>query len=153
MNDEGLRETLLDADVNEVVCAPDLTENVLIQSTFNHGLSEILHSLLSYNTANEFYLIDVEDYPAMVGLTFDEALHDLRNRQILLVAIKVVYRSESGRELIDKRALEVRLRAHGLTRQILTNPIFEGEERHRIRKEDPLFVLARDEHEIRKRLA
>lgn len=147
LNNEDYKETLLDSDVNEVVSPPDLSENVLIQSTFNHGLSEIIHSLLSYNTANEFYLVDVADHPDLTGLTFDEALVELRTEKILLVAIKVVF-TENGKEIIDREEIGRRLEAAGLERQIVTNPIFDGESEYTIREDDKLFVVAKDEAAI-----
>lgn len=151
VNDEGIRDALLKADVNEVVCGPDVTENVLVQSSFNHGLSEILTELLNYNSANEFYLIDADRYDFLVGETFDGALHQLREHDVLLVAIKVGFQNGEGR-LIDRERIEENLEEFGLDRQIITNPIYEGESEYRIREEDQLFVLAEDEHSIEEEL-
>lgn len=148
LNNEEYKETLLESDVNEVVSPPDLSENVLIQSTFNHGLSEIIHSLLNYNTANEFYLVDVADHDFLTGRTFDEALVELRRVKILLVAIKVVF-TRDGSEVIDREEIRRRLEDIGLERQVVTNPIFDQESGYRIREDDQLFVLARDERAIR----
>lgn len=152
VNDDQIREALFKADVNEVVCGPDVTENVLIQSTFNHGLSEILEELLNYNSANEFYLIDADRYEFLVGKRFDEALQTLREHDVLLVAIKIRF-MENGTELIDQERIEKRLEDFSLDRQIITNPIYEGESAYRIREEDQLFVLAEDEHSIAENLA
>lgn len=151
VNDEEIREALLKADVNEVVCGPDVTENVLVQSSFNHGLSEILGELLNYNSANEFYLIDADRYDFLTGMTFDEALRDLREHDVLLVAIKIGFQNGDGR-LIDRERIERNLDELGLKRQIITNPIYEGESAYRIREEDQLFVLAEDEHSIEQNL-
>lgn len=151
VNDRELRGSLLEADVNEVICGPDFTENVLVQSTYNHGLSEILEELLSYNAANEFYLISADRYSFLLGKTFDEALRELREHQILLTGIKVVFR-ENGQELIDRDRIDERLAAANLERQIITNPIYEGEAEYRISEHDQLFVLARDEQSIEEAL-
>lgn len=152
VNDPELRGSLLEADVNEVVCGPDFTENVLVQATYNHGLSEILDELLSYNAANEFYLIEAERYDLLVGKTFDEALRELREYGILLTGIKVVFR-ENGRDLIDRDRIGQRLNEMGLERQIITNPVYDGEMSYRIREDDEVFVLARDEASIDEALA
>ncbi len=148
LNNEEYKETLLESDVNEVISPPDLSENILIQSTFNHGLSEIIHSLLNYNTANEFYLVDVADHNFLTGRTFDEALVELRSVKILLVAIKVVF-THNGCQVIDRKEIQHRLEEIGLERQVVTNPIFDQESGYRIREDDQLFVLARDEAAIR----
>ncbi len=144
INNDDFRSGLLESDVNEVVCSADFTENVIIQSTFNHGLSDILHNILDYNEFNEFYLLNAREYPWVIGKSFDGLLAELRTHHVLLVAIKVVFQ-DNGSQIIDREEIASRLRPRGLTRQILTNPLNDVENEYRVTELDQLFVLAQDE--------
>lgn len=79
-------------------------------------------------------------------------MRELREHEVLLVAIKVGFQNGDGR-LIDRERIERNLDELGLDRQIITNPIYEGESEYRIRAEDHLFVLAENAHSIEENLA
>ena len=43
INDPQFEDDLLQSDVNEVVCSSEMMEDVILQSSLNHGISEILN--------------------------------------------------------------------------------------------------------------
>lgn len=158
INNDEYRDSLLECDVNEVLCSTELAESIMVQSTFNHGLSDVLRELLSYNQVNEFYLVDASDYPWVEKKTFNEVLPVFRSEyKVLLVGIKVILLDENERkagrmrEVIDRGVLRDMLqkRFH-IDRQILCNPLTVRENEYQIRKEDQLLVLAADEASVRK---
>lgn len=151
VNHTDLRDSFYQADVNEIICSGEVSENVIIQSSFNHGMSEILDELISYNEFNEFYLMDGHEYPMIVGKTFDELLPELRKKAILLIGIKVIF-YENSHEIIDKDEISHRLMEFKLKRQIITNPINLAENQYKLRKDDQIFVLAEDEQSIKKHM-
>jgi hypothetical protein len=145
INNPDLQDILRNADVNEVVCSSTISEDVLIASTYNHGISDALDKLLSYNEWNEFYLIDVNGSDKLIEKTYDEVLLFLRTIGVLLVGIKVVIKDESGVEIVDREQVFFELAKEGLNRQVLTNPNTTVEKKYRIKAEDKLLVIATDE--------
>lgn len=149
VNDHDLRESLMrDADVNEVVCSADISENILLQSAYNRGVSEILDELLAYDQFNEFYVLDVARTGSLRGSTFDDALVALRKHGILLLGIKLGFH-EGGKEVIDIADVKELIRErYGIERHIITNPLTEAENRYTLGEHDSLFVLAASERAI-----
>ena len=66
---------LIDAGVNEVVCAINYGVGLLAQSTLHPGLTQVYDSLLSYSEdTNEIYVIEKEKIPSLLkGKTFSKA--------------------------------------------------------------------------------
>ncbi|RMD87178.1 MAG: TAXI family TRAP transporter solute-binding subunit [Calditrichaeota bacterium] len=151
INHEEFKTDLINADVNEVVCSSDFAENIILQSSYNHGISEVLEELLSYNEFNEFYQIDVADYPKLINKNFDELLIELRKKGMLLIGIKISF-YENGKELIDVDEIRRYLNQLGLKRHIIVNPLTEEETNYRAKESDKLIVIAMNEKSIRKAL-
>ncbi len=167
LNDPTWKESLYANDINEVICAKEMGDNVILQSVFNHGISRILDRLLTYDEAapgtekkqetNEFYIIDLKDEPGFqhfVGKTFDELSPILREKDVLLMGIKAAFYDESGHEIIDEETVAKLISSktkhtHGmqLSKQIMINPI--GEDRKYVTdKDDQLFVIALDRKKV-----
>jgi len=151
INNEEFQNDLIKADVNEVICSSDMTEDVIIQSSFNHGISEILRELLKYDQFNEIYEVEVADYPHLAGSKFDDLLNKFRNNYLLLLGIKVVFK-DNGKEIIDIDVIAEHLKQLNLKRHIILNPLDETEKNYRIKEDDQLFVMAQDEKQIKKAL-
>lgn len=151
VNNNEFVEDLRNAGVNGIVNRGEITKNILIQSLLNPGVSILLNNVLSFsNETNEFYTIDLRDEnnKQLRGKTFDELILPLRQQQILLIAIKVVYLDEVGRIIVDTDELEKLLKQDKLTRQIITNPINETESSRKTDSDDHLIVLAANSHRL-----
>lgn len=142
VNHEELRNTILNADVNEVVNVSDIGESLVVQSMFNHGVSTAISNMVAYNEFNEFYVIDASQVPALAGLNFDQILPILRSHKILLTSIKSIIRGNDGKIVIDDKAIKQHLAKYELTRQIVTNPISPAENRYQLTVDDQLILLS-----------
>ena len=151
VNDPQYADDLYQSDVNEVICSSDMIEDVILQSSLNHGISEILSELLQFNEFNEFYYINIEEYPFFTNKTYNELLLMLREHNILLLGIKIVFK-ENGKEIIDLTEIANRLKQRHLTRQIIVNPLTEAENNYRTQKTDHLIVLAQKKKQILKEI-
>ena len=143
IHDESFKPDLESADVNEVVCVGSMNNNMLVQGMFNHGISDVLSEVLSYNKYNEFYTIDCRDYPFLWGRTFDDLMVELRRFNILLIGIKIVHYDKDGKERIDKDELaELNRDAYQVDRSVLINPATEDERKYQADNDDQLIVFA-----------
>lgn len=145
VNSEEFIADLQDAGVNGIINRSKIVDGLLVQSVLNPGVSKLINNIVTFSEdTNEFYTVDLLN-PANSHLrnrTFDELLVSLRKQNILLVAIKVVYRDRSGKEIVDEHQVLELLRAEGLYRQIITNPITETETNRRTDEDDQLITLA-----------
>ena len=133
------------AGVNGIINRSRIVDGLLVQSILNPGVSKLINNILTFSgDTNEFYTVDLLDQnnSHLRNRTFDELLLSLRKQNILLVAIKVVYRDQSGKEIVDEEEIFRRLEADGLYRQIITNPITEAETNRRTDEDDQLITLA-----------
>jgi len=146
INNEEFRESLIDADVNEIVIAGNYRKAIIKQSLFNHGISRVIDEIMQYNDYNEFYKIDLAD-PAnafLVGKTFDELLIILREAGILLIGYHIIFHDSNDNIVIDRQEIERLLKEHepGITRDIIVNPIDPAEKSRPVDNDDHLIVLA-----------
>ncbi len=157
INNEEFKESLIDADVNEMVIAGNYRKAIIKQSLFNHGISRVIDEIMQYNDYNEFYKIDLAD-PAnafLVGKTFDELLTLLRAAGILLIGIHIIFHDENDRIVIDRHEIERLLAEHepGISRDIIVNPVDPAEKNRRVDNDDHLIVLAVSMDALEKGLA
>ena len=151
INNPELKESFYDSDVNEIVCTAETGKNILIQSMINHGISEVLSTILTYNRNNEFYSIDLRRYKMFVGKKFDKLLLELRKHNILLIGIKSRHFDENGKEIIDIKKLKIlNKKKFGIDRCILVNPHTKEENNYIADDDDELIVLAVNEKAISK---
>lgn len=152
VNNEKYKEDLFSADVNEVVCSTNYGKNIISQSIVNHGLSNILDNILTFNDGNEFYTIDLskKQNKALVGKTFDDLVELLRKVFVQLIAIKVVYLDECKNEIIDKDKVSQLVRRDGLNSNIIINPSSDIEINRKVDQDDVLVVFAESEQILRK---
>jgi voltage-gated potassium channel len=150
VNNLSMKATLLEAGVNEVICTSDLGNKLMIQSIFNHGVTDVLEEILSYDDYNEFYLLDVDEHDYLIGKTFDKILIPFRKHFLLPIGIKIGFVDGEGDELIEIPEIKKRLKEMELNRQILVNPIAKNEVEYEIQLHDQIVLLAADPKSIRK---
>ncbi len=146
INNDEFRESLIEADVNEIVVAGNYRKSIMKQSLFNHGISKVLDEIMQYNDYNEFYKIDLslKENAHLRNKTFDQLLVALRQQGILLVAIHIIFHDENDRIIIDQNVIKELLEKEekGILRDVIVNP-YEPAERERLTdSDDHLIVLA-----------
>ena len=149
INHPKFKSSLLESDVNEVICSSNITENLMIQSMFNHGVASLINSVIFFNEGNEFYVIDIKDHPGLVGKTFDELLVVLRRIKVQLIGIKICFYDPNEQLIIDRKEIEKRLKERELTKEYLINPVKNEEVGYKISSTDQLLVFALDEKKIK----
>lgn len=154
INDPQFKKDLIEADVNEVILTATYTKGVIIQSAFNHGISKVMDELLQYNNYNEIYTVDLKlpEHKHLVGKTYDELLGPLRARNILLLAVKIIYHDINNREIIDETKINQLLRKENLNRQIIMNPISSAENNRKTDNDDILMVLCTNRKELKSKI-
>ncbi len=152
LNGEEFKESLMDAEVNEVIITGNYSKAILKQSMFNHGISTVLDEIMQYNDYNEFYKIDLSlpKNKHLVGLTFDKLLIDLRSQGILLIAIHIIFHDENNNIIIDKGKIKQLLtdEENGLERDIIVNPTSPYELNRPVDQDDHLIVLATNKRKL-----
>ena len=148
INDPKFRESLIDAEVNEIMISGNYRRAIIKQSVFNHGISRVIDEIVNYNEFNEFYKIDLsqEQFAKLRGKTFDELMVALRRVGILLVAIHIIFHDKDGNIIIDRQIIKhlLKEKENGLTRDIIVNPIDPKERNRPVDEDDHLIVLAKN---------
>jgi voltage-gated potassium channel len=67
------------ASVNEVVVSTEVVSDLLARTSVHHGLSRIVHDLLTPDVGNEIYIAPAP--PSLIGQAFDDALMRLQSRE------------------------------------------------------------------------
>jgi len=152
ISNSDFHDALINADVNEIVNSSDLSENLLIQSALNPGISKIISSLLTIDDGHEFYNIKISQYPKLADKNFDELLLSLRTKNILLISIQIGFFDKAGREIIDTDVINTKLKGLELSRQALINPYVPIEKAYKVNSNDSLVVLAESKTLLEKTL-
>lgn len=145
VNTEEFVSDLRDAGVNGVISKNKIVDSLLVQSILNPGVSKLINNILTFSgDTNEFYTVDLlnPNNRHLRNRTFDELLLPLRKQNILLVAIKVIYRDHTEKEIVDEDEVFQLLKSEGLHRQIITNPITDIEINRKTDGDDHLITLA-----------
>ncbi len=155
LNDENFRDSLIDADVNEIIVGGNYRKAILKQSLFNHGISRVLDEIMQYNEFNEFYKIDLSlpENTHLQGKNYDELLLALRKEGILLIGVHIVFHDEDNNIIIDKNIIQQLLEQEepeGITRDILVNPTNLVERNRIVDEDDHLIVLATNMKDLKK---
>jgi len=152
INDPQFYDSLIDAEVNEIMVSGNYRRAIIKQSVFNHGISRVIDEIVNFNEYNEFYKIDLslDRFAKLRGKTFDELLVALRKVGILLVGIHVIFHDSHGNVIIDRQVIRQLLdeEENGLPRDIIVNPIDPRERQRPVDEDDHLIVLARNFEEV-----
>ena len=146
INNEEFKESLIEAEVNEIVIAGTYRKAIMKQALFNHGISKVLDEIMQYNEYNEFYKIDLSqpENSHLVGKNFDELLVMLRLEGILLIGVHIIFHDINDNIIIDQNIIKELLEQeeNGITRDIIINPVNEIERNRLTDADDHLIVLA-----------
>ena len=149
INHLKFKDSLVETDVNEIICSSYITENLIIQSMFSHGVAGVINSVIFFNEGNEFYVVDIKEHPSLAGKTFDELLVILRKVEIQLIGININFYGHSGQPIIDRKEIDKRLNKKGLVKEYIINPVEEVEVCYKTSLSDHLLVFALDEKKIK----
>lgn len=122
------------AHADEIICLDQMGGSLVVASAVNHGVSQVLNDLLTFDTGSEIYRYDAPLSDELVGKEFSEAVHILAQRRIILLAFETNYSEELVRQLPDD-VLHPNCEDN---RVIIVNP--QGE--CRLRQGDALFIIA-----------
>lgn len=154
INNEEFKESLIEAEVNEIVVAGNYRKAIMKQALFNHGISKVLDEIMQYNEYNEFYKIDLSlpENAHLVDKTFDELLILLRQKGILLIGVHIIFHDINDNIIIDQNIIKELLEKeeNGITRDVIVNPTDEIERNRKTDADDHLIVLALNVKMLRK---
>lgn len=84
----GNKKHLKHAHVDEVVCVSEMTDQVIVQASLNHGLSYFLSDLLTFSEGCEIYKVKIPE--ECRGKTFQEALTIMSGKhKVLLIGVQL----------------------------------------------------------------
>lgn len=152
VNDKKYSEDLRKSGVNEIINISEYSKNILTQSLLNHGVSKVLDEVLTYNEFNEFYTIDLshKKYSALLNKNYDQLLKILRNKNILLIGIKMVFHDTNNKEITDEAEIKKLLDKLNYPRQIIINPVINQERNKKTDNDDQLIVFCNKPEDFEK---
>lgn len=122
------------AHADEIICLDQLGGNLVVASALNHGLSNIVSELLTFNVGSEFYRCGDHISDALVGREFAEAVQALAQRRMILLAVE----TDCSEELWAQLGADIRYGLPEEERVMVVNP----QSQYKIRQGDALFVIA-----------
>jgi len=130
------REHLKNANADEIICLDKVGGNLAVASALNHGVSNILNELLTFDLGSEFYRYKKKIPKKYVGKSFVEIGKQLFDKKILLIAVETQrddYLLETcGNDWIHASTEE---------KALLINP--QGD--YNLRENDSLFVISEED--------
>jgi len=125
------------ARADEIICLDQLGGSLAVAAALNHGVSNVVSELLTFNCGSEFYRYDGHISNKLAGKEFAEAVQILARQRIILIAIETDYSEDLSRELSS----DVVYRLPEKNRAMVVNP----QSRYEIKQGDALFVIAESE--------
>jgi voltage-gated potassium channel len=125
------------AHADEIICLDQLGGSLMVASALNHGVSNVVSELLTFDIGSEFYRYDGHISDKLVGKEFAEAVQILARRRTILIAIETNYSEDSLRELSS----DVVYKLPEKDRAIVVNP----QSGYKMKQGDTLFVIAESE--------
>ena len=122
------------AHADEIICLDQMGGSLVVASATNHGISQVISELLTFNEGSEFYRVDAPLPPDVVDMEFSEAVKYFAERSVLLIAVETD-QSEALRHQAPKAASRTSPDAQ---RVVVVNPRAQ----YRLRGDDALFVIA-----------
>jgi voltage-gated potassium channel len=126
------------AHADEIICLDQIGGNLVVASALHHGVSRIVRDLLTFNEGSEFYRFDKPLPEHMVGKEFHEAVMELAQKKILLIAFETDYTERLYQQLQHN---DVVYRIEEEERMMVINP----QSRYKLKPGDVLFVVAESE--------
>ena len=152
LNDKKYTQDLRKSGVNEVINISEYSKNILTQSLLHHGVSKVLDEVLTYNEFNEFYTIDLSNkkYEILLDKTYDQLLSLLREKNILLIGIRMVFHDTYNNEITDESEIKILLNKMNYPRQIIINPVIKEELNKKTDNDDQLIVFCNEPADFEK---
>lgn len=124
------------AHADEIICLDQMGGNLVVASAINHGISQVICELLTFNSGSEFYRYDKNLSEDIVGNEFSQVVQLLAEKRIILI----------GFETNDREELRQSLNTDVLHnfgedgRVVIVNP--QGQ--YKFRQGDALFLIAEE---------
>jgi len=155
LNEEKYSHELRNSDVNEIVVSALYGKSIITQCILNHGISKILNEVFTISDGNEIYVVDLKEnqYEHLRWKTFDELLLPLREQGVQLLALKIVFTDQFGKEIVDEDIIKRLLAREKLVRQMILNPTDASEIARKTDENDQLIVFAHEASDLKNVLA
>ncbi len=125
------------AHADEIICLDQMGGSLLVASALNHGVSRIVAELLTFDRGSEFYRYDRHLSEALAGKEFTQAVQELAQRHILLLAVETDYTEELQQQL----SADIVYKLPEVDRAMIINP----QSGYQIHQGDALFLVAESE--------
>jgi voltage-gated potassium channel len=123
------------AHADEIICLDQIGGNLVVASALNHGTSEVISELLTFNSGSEFYRYEQSLSEEIVGKEFADAVHLLAKKRMILLGIE----TDDTEELRNKMKEDEMLHSsESDSRIVIVNP----QNQYKIRQGDALFIVA-----------
>lgn len=122
------------AHADEIICLDQVGGSLAVASALNHGVSQIVAELLTFDIGSELYRYDDHISEELVGKEFAEAVQVLAQQRIILLAVETDY----SEKLLQQLSVDVVYKLPEEERVMVVNP----QSRYEIRQGDALFVIA-----------
>jgi len=122
------------AHADEIICLDQIGGNLVVASALNHGTSQVISELLTFNAGSEFYRHEDPLSEELIGKEFSEAVRMLAQKRIILLGIETddseKLRQELQGDILNSFEMESRI--------VIVNP----QNQYNIRQGDALFIIA-----------
>jgi voltage-gated potassium channel len=130
------REHLENANADEIICLDQVGGNLAVTSALNHGLSEIIKELLTFDLGSEFYRFKRKIPEKYIGKSFTDVSKELIDKKMILIAVE----TQKDEDLLEKCSNDW-IHSSTKSRAMLINP--QGD--YNIRENDSLFIISEKE--------
>jgi voltage-gated potassium channel len=122
------------AHADEIICLDQIGGNLVVASALNHGMSQVVSELLTFDSGSEFYRYEGPLSENLVGREFSQAVQVLAEKRILLLGIE----TDGSEELQQRLSSDILRSSDSDNRVVLVNP----QNQYNIRQGDVLFLIA-----------
>jgi voltage-gated potassium channel len=125
------------AHADEIICLDQLGGSLIVASSLNPGVSNVVTELLTFNSGSEFYRYEGELSDEIMGKEFLEVVNILTKRKMILLAVE----TDDSPETRERLSMDVLHPVEEKKRLIIVNP----QSSYKIRQGDALFLIAESE--------
>lgn len=122
------------AHADEIICLEQIGGNLVVSSALNHGTSQVVSELLTFDSGSEFYRYDAHLSDELVGKEFADVVQILAQKRIILLGVE----TDDSEELKQELSNDILHSLESEGRVIVVNP----QNRYEIRQGDALFLIA-----------
>lgn len=130
------RSHLENANADEIICLDQVGGSLAVTSALNHGVSDIINELLTFDLGSEFYRYKNKIPKEYIGKSFTAIGKQLYEEKIILIAVET-----KKDDYLLKTCKKDWIHTSSEKNAILINP--QGE--YKFRENDILFVISEDE--------